>query len=170
VPDGHEIGMLLRKAYLAFHRRANLLTLEQGVTADQFVLLSVLAREEGITQTAIVERTASDPNTVTAVLRLLERRKLVRREADTEDRRARRVFLTAEGRAVQRRAARRAEPVLATLAGALKSADGEGVERFLSRVHGEFSREEAKAPAGRGGQATRAAGVRGGGRRKNSGS
>jgi DNA-binding MarR family transcriptional regulator len=145
VRDGHELGMLLRKAYLAFHRRANLRTTKQGVTADQYVLLTVLAREEGITQTTIVERTASDPNTVAAVLRLLERKKLVRREADADDRRARRVFLTPKGRDVQRRAAREAEPILEIVAGALERADAGAVERFLRRVHAEFS---GKGPEG----------------------
>jgi DNA-binding MarR family transcriptional regulator len=67
--------MWLRKAYLSFHRRANALMLDHGVTADQFVLLSVLAREPGIMQITIVERTASDPNTVAAILRLLEERR-----------------------------------------------------------------------------------------------
>ena len=40
---GHELGMQLRKAYLSFHRRANSVVLGQGVTADQFVVLSTEA-------------------------------------------------------------------------------------------------------------------------------
>jgi DNA-binding MarR family transcriptional regulator len=73
-----------------------------GVTADQYVLLTVVAREPGITQISIVERAGSDPNTVAAVLRRLEQRHLVRREAHARDRRARCVFLTAVGQRVQR--------------------------------------------------------------------
>src|SRR5687768_14119425 len=95
---GHELAMLLRKAYLAFHRRANARIVKSGVTADQFVLLTMLAEEDGITQITAVERTASDPNTVTAMLRLLEQRGLIRREAHSEDGRARCVFLTNEGK------------------------------------------------------------------------
>jgi len=137
--------MWLRKAYLSFHRRASARMLKHGVTADQFVLLSVLAREEGITQITIVERTASDPNTVAAILSLLERRHLVRREAHSHDRRARCVFLTAEGRRVQRRAAKEAEPLLGSLWGSMKGTDAAEIERFLKRVHAVFS------PAGAGG-------------------
>src|SRR5262249_55467175 len=129
--NGHELGMWLRKAYLSFHRRANARMLKHGITADQFVLLSVLVREEGITQITIVERTASDPNTVAAILGLLERRGLVRREAHARDRRARCVFLTAEGRRIQRRAAKDAEPLLAALSDGVKGADAGGIERFL---------------------------------------
>jgi len=136
--DGHELGMWLRKAYLSFHRRANARMLKHGVTADQFVLLSVLAREEGITQITIVERTASDPNTVAAILGLLERRGLVRREAHSQDRRARCVFLTAEGKRVQRRAAKESQPLLAALWDCMEGADRNDIERFLNRIHAVF--------------------------------
>src|SRR5262249_4503002 len=135
VPQGHEFGMFLRKAYLSFHRRANALMLNHGVTADQFVLLSVVGREPGITQITIVERTASDPNTVAAILRLLEERRLIRRETHARDGRARCVFLTAEGRRVQRRAAKDSESILATLQGCIGDSDRSEIERFLQRVH-----------------------------------
>src|SRR5262245_47875999 len=128
---GHELGMWLRKAYLSFHRRANSRMLKLGITADQFVLLSELAREQGITQITIVERTASDPNTVAAILRLLEHRGLVRREAHAADRRARCVFLTPKGRRIQRRAERESVPLLAELWNCIPAASRNDVERFL---------------------------------------
>jgi DNA-binding MarR family transcriptional regulator len=131
--------MLLRKAYLSFHRRANAWMLDHGVTADQFVLLTVLAREPGITQITIVERTGSDPNTVAAILRRLEQRRLVRREAHARDRRARCVFLTAEGKRVQRRAAKDAEPIVSTLWDCMADCDRSPIEQFLQCVHQVFS-------------------------------
>jgi len=139
VHEGYKLGMLLRKAYLAFHRRANAWMLEHGVTADQFVLLTVVAREPGITQITIVERTGSDPNTVAAILRLLEERRLVRREAHARDGRARCVFLTAEGRRVQRRAAKDAAPIVATLWDCMADCDHSEIEQFLRCVQEVFS-------------------------------
>jgi DNA-binding MarR family transcriptional regulator len=139
VHPGHELAMLLRKAYLSFHRRANAWMLDHGVTADQFVLLTVVGREPGITQITIVERTSSDPNTVAAILRLLEQRRLVRREAHARDRRARCVFLTAKGQRVQRRAANNAEMVLAALWNCMAVFDRGQIERFLQGVHQVFS-------------------------------
>ena len=136
---GHEFGMLLRKAYLSFHRRANARMLKLGITADQFVTLSVLAREEGMTQVTLVERTASDPNTVTAILGLLERRGLVRRESHSQDRRARCVFLTPQGRRVQKRGAKVSEPLLATLCGCLPKPAIDQVAKSLERIHKAFS-------------------------------
>ena len=143
--EGHELGMLLRKAYLSFHRRANAWMLDHGVTADQLVLLIVVAREPGITQITIVERTGSDPNTVAAILRRLEQRRLVRREAHARDRRARCVFLTAEGQRVQRRAAKNAEPIVATLWDCMTDCDRRHIERFLQCVHQVFSAPLAEA-------------------------
>jgi DNA-binding MarR family transcriptional regulator len=137
--------MLLRKAYLSFHRRANALMLNHGITADQFVLLSVVAREPGITQINIVERTASDPNTVAAILRLLEGRRLVRRESHASDGRARCVFLTAEGRRVQRRATRESESILAVLLNCVGKSDNGTIEQFLQRVHQAFSPAQSAA-------------------------
>jgi DNA-binding MarR family transcriptional regulator len=137
--------MLLRKAYLSFHRRANSWMLDHGVTADQFVLLTAVAREPGITQITIVERTGSDKNTVAAVLRRLEQRRLVRREAHARDRRARCVFLTAEGQRVQRRAAKDAEPIVAALWDCTADCDRRQIERFLRCVHQVFSVPPAEA-------------------------
>ena len=113
--ESHELAMWLRKAYLAFHRRVNAWMLNHGITADQYVVLRVVAREPGITQIKIVERAASDPNTVAAILRLLEHRGLVLRQSHSRDRRARCVFLTAAGRKLQRRAFKDSEPLRAAL-------------------------------------------------------
>jgi hypothetical protein len=69
VHEGHEFGMLRRNAYLSFHRRANALILEHGVTADQFAVLTVVGRKPDITQITILERTRSASNTVASILR-----------------------------------------------------------------------------------------------------
>jgi DNA-binding MarR family transcriptional regulator len=74
---------------------------------DQVVMMSLLAEEDGLTQKDLVERAFSDPSTVRAMLVLLERRGLVRREVCDEDARARRVYLTSEGRRQQKSLVRR---------------------------------------------------------------
>lgn len=137
--QGHQLAMLLRKAYLTFHRRANARIVKSGVTADQFVLLTVLAEEEGVTQVTIVERTASDPNTVTAILRLLERRGLIRREAHARDGRARCVFLTAEGRRMQKRLAKSADVMLERLWNCVDTADRQTLLQALGEIYDCFA-------------------------------
>src|SRR5262249_25509352 len=93
--------MRLRGAYLTFHRMANAHFEQFGVTADQFVVLTLLAEEDGVTQRELVERAFSDANTIGEMLTRLEKKKLVRRERHPQDGRARCVLLTPKGRKVQ---------------------------------------------------------------------
>ncbi len=101
--EAHELAMALRGAYLTMHRKADSILLEHGVTADQYVLLSLLARESGVTQQTLVGRAFSDPNTVRAMLVLLEGRGLVTRARHPVDGRARSVSLTKKGLATFKR-------------------------------------------------------------------
>ena len=79
--SGREIPRALRAAYLALHRQTNDCFAKDGVTADQFVLLASLADADAVTQQELVRRVGSDPNTVRAMLLLLEGRGLVARDA-----------------------------------------------------------------------------------------
>ena len=95
-------GIRLRRAYQSLHRRANFeLRRQFDVTADQFVVLSLLAERDGVSQQEICSRCYSDPSTIGALVRLMEVRGWVRRETDPHDGRARQVHLTAAGRELQ---------------------------------------------------------------------
>lgn len=96
--------MRLRRAYQSLHRRANAeLKRQFDVTADQFVVLSLLAERDGFSQQELCSRCCSDPSTIGALVRLMEGKGWVHREADPGDLRARLVHITAEGRNLQRR-------------------------------------------------------------------
>lgn len=69
-----------------------------GLTITQFGLLAQLRGNEGITIGTLAERLIMDPTTLTRNLRPLERRGLLAIEPDPDDRRARRLALTAAGR------------------------------------------------------------------------
>jgi len=99
---GHHLAMLLRGAYLTLHRQAQQLFAPFGVTADQFVLLTLLAEQDGVIQQDLVRRSFSDPNTVRAILVLLEKQGLISRREHEHDGRARIVQLTSKGRRLQR--------------------------------------------------------------------
>jgi DNA-binding MarR family transcriptional regulator len=96
--NGHDIAMAIRAAYWAMHREADALLQPYGVTANQFVLLSIIAEDQGLTQQELVRRANSDANTVRAMLMLLEDRGLVHRRPHKIDGRARSVGLTSKGR------------------------------------------------------------------------
>jgi DNA-binding MarR family transcriptional regulator len=99
---GDDFSMHLRRAYLSMHRRANGNFARYGLTADQYVVLTALARAGSATQQELVRRVHSDPNTVRAILVRLERQGLVARAPHATDRRAWVVTLTARGVNLQR--------------------------------------------------------------------
>jgi len=80
------------------HRQTSLHLSPHGITADQFVCLAILNEEDGITQNELVKRATSDPNTMRAMLMLLEKRELLERHQHPTDGRARLVNLTPKGR------------------------------------------------------------------------
>ena len=98
------LGIRLRRAYQSLHRRANAeLRRQFGVTADQFVVLSLLAERDGVSQQELCNRCYSDPSTMGALVRLMERRGWVSRDPDPQDLRTRSVRLTRDGRLLQQR-------------------------------------------------------------------
>ncbi|MCA9179067.1 MAG: MarR family transcriptional regulator [Planctomycetales bacterium] len=96
------LAMHLRAAYFSIRRTAQSRLADSNATADQVVVMTLLAEEPALTQREIVERSYSDPSTVRAMLVLLEERGWVRRDADPNDARVRRVSLTPNGRRQQR--------------------------------------------------------------------
>lgn len=145
---GHEVARALRAAYLALHRQTNACLADDGVTADQFVVLSALADADAVTQQDLVRRVSSDPNTVRAILILLEGRGLVAREPHPADGRARRVTLTPEGRRVFKTLWGKTEPVRARLLAAFGPDEVTTLVALLHRVAG------ALAPPAGGGRST----------------
>jgi DNA-binding MarR family transcriptional regulator len=141
------LGMRLRGAYLTFHRMANAHFEPLGVTADQFVVLTLLAEEEGLTQREIVARAYSDPNTVGEMLTRLEGKKLVRRERHPTDGRARIVLLTPKGRALQKRLWSGWEGPLREIDAAFKAKELEAIKRLLASVPDAVA-ESAEAAGG----------------------
>jgi DNA-binding MarR family transcriptional regulator len=95
--EAHDLAMALRGAYKTMHRKADSFFIKFGVTADQYVLLHILAQESAVTQETLVVRASSDPNTVRRMLLLLEGRGIVARKRHPTDERARSVSLTRKG-------------------------------------------------------------------------
>ena len=69
-----------------------------GLTNGQFSILMALSRPEPAGMAELAEILGMDRTTLTAALKPLERRGLLQLEADTRDRRARRMALTDAGR------------------------------------------------------------------------
>jgi DNA-binding MarR family transcriptional regulator len=132
--SGREIARALRAAYLALHRQTNDCLAKDGVTADQFVLLSSLSDADAVTQQELVRRLSSDPNTVRAMLLLLEGRGLVARQSHPSDGRARCVALTGKGRQVFKKLWTKSEPLRARLLTAFRPDEVTTLVELLRRV------------------------------------
>ena len=89
----------LQRAARAVARHFDELMRPAGLTSGQFSLLMSLNRPEPPTIRAVAELLAMDRTTLTANLKPLERRGLVRIKVDRDDRRSRRLVLTTKGRA-----------------------------------------------------------------------
>jgi DNA-binding MarR family transcriptional regulator len=144
---GHEIAMALRTAYLALHRRSDAHFARNGVTADQFVLLAALAGSAALTQRELARRTGSDPNTVRAMLVLLEGQGLVARGRHPTDARARTAGLTTKGRRKYQRLWASCGPLWEQLLAALALDQTDTLVSLLSRVAAAMTPASADDPA-----------------------
>lgn len=131
---GHDIAMGLRAAYGSMHRQTNARLARHAVTADQFVLLSLLAQQDGITQQQLCRRASSDPNTIRAILVLLENNGLVVRGPHPTDARARHVTLTRKGRQTYAKLSRELKPLQDRLLGLYRAEEAKTLVAFLGRI------------------------------------
>ena len=129
-----ELPMALRAAYLALHRRSDSQFGQWGVTADQFVLLATLARGDSLTQRELARRMPSDPSTVRAMLVLLEKQGLVRRDAHPSDSRARTAALTPEGRRKFRQVFAAGAAIRDQMVNSLQPGEGDVLVRLLNQL------------------------------------
>ncbi len=144
---GHTVAMALRTAYWAMHRQADACLLPFGVTANQFVLLSLLAEQDGVTQQELVQRASSDPNTVRAMLVAMEEKGLVLRKHHPTDGRAWSVTLSAKGRRTYKKARSESEPFREALVAALRPGEPAVLLELLARIAEAMGSLEQKPTA-----------------------
>jgi len=132
--SGHEIAMGLRAAYWAMHRRTDACFAKRGVTADQFVLLALLAEKDGTTQQELGHRASSDRNTIRAMLVRLEDSGLIARKQHPTDGRALRVTLTRKGRQTYEQLWAESEPLRQQLLTAVCPQEAKALVQSLSHI------------------------------------
>ena len=95
--EGHELSMALRRAYMRLHRDTCAKCAEFGLTADQYVIMNIIKSVGTAIQSELVLLSDSDPNTVSAMLRRLQKIGFIERQIQPTDQRAKSVRLTVEG-------------------------------------------------------------------------
>ena len=94
------LPVLLRRAWYGLNQSFRQRIAHLGVTPDQFSILRWLSEgdPQGLTQRALTDLMASDPNTITSTLSRMEKAGLIARQPHEQDRRAHRVQLLPAGR------------------------------------------------------------------------
>jgi DNA-binding MarR family transcriptional regulator len=103
IPLDEQLCYTLYATSIAINRAYKPLLDALGVTYPQYLVLTALAEEDARTITAIAERLALEPSTITPLVKRLEQGGLVGRQRNRDDERQVNVRLTAKGRDVYAR-------------------------------------------------------------------
>lgn len=91
----NSIGFVLYRTAMAFRKALDLeLRRKTGVTFGQWKILTMLSRQDGLTQKEIAERLEVEGPSLIPIIDKMEKEGLVTRKVDNKDRRKNRIFLT----------------------------------------------------------------------------
>jgi DNA-binding MarR family transcriptional regulator len=128
--------VLLTRLSRVVYRRASEAVL--GMTLKEYMALTNLRDQRGVTQQALADALHLDPNNCVLLLNVLENGRLAERRRDPSDRRRHIVELTPAGRQALERADRALESVEDEVLGTLTRTERETLHRLLVRaVEGE---------------------------------
>lgn len=131
------IGFLLSKAY----QRAWATLREEiepfDLTPPQFALLSFLWQQDGLTQVELSEKGQIDRSTVGGLIDRLERGGLLERRQHPQDRRAYKIYLTEQGKALESTLSACADRSLQRFTSGLSEEEVKELRRILEILRGE---------------------------------
>lgn len=131
---GQSIGYLIRDCYRIFSRALEKRIGRHGVRMGQWFFLRELWEEDGLTQRELSNRVGMmEPTTVVAIRGMVESG-LVRRVMDKDDRRKRRIHLTAKGRRLKERLLPFAVEVNAIATQGLTTSEIRAFRRLIRRM------------------------------------
>ncbi|MBN1974982.1 MAG: MarR family transcriptional regulator [Sedimentisphaerales bacterium] len=130
----HDLPISIGEISKKVHRLTDACCVKYNITAKQFVLLLLLAEEDGITQQELVKRAASDPNTIRAMLLLLEKNGMVKRDQHINDGRKHHITITQKGRHAYENALRDSEPIRKQMYESFSNDELKILKTFLARL------------------------------------
>lgn len=97
------LGMLLNQGDRLLIKRLNRNFAKSGfsVSQEQWLLLRQLWEKEGVKQQVLADAVGKDKVNITKLVDSLEKRKMVKRVNDKVDRRAKKIYLTEQGKALK---------------------------------------------------------------------
>jgi DNA-binding MarR family transcriptional regulator len=126
-------------------RRGNESFREISLSVPQFDLMQILWQQDNLTLSDLSRFCCCAPPNVTGLVDRLEAERLVSRGADPHDRRATRIRLTDEGRALAGPARAAAHKLMATLEEALAPAELASLVQLLGKLYQHCEGDDAEA-------------------------
>jgi len=123
-----------REFYVRSHRLVDRKMTEQGASLAKARILSMIARDGPIRSIDLASAFGYAPRSVTEAIDGLERDLLVRRDPDPEDRRAKRISLTDEGRAAVESSEASRRAFIEAVYGTLDRNECEEVVRLIGKL------------------------------------
>ncbi len=135
-------GYIVRDTHLAFARALRARLHPHGMTPGQYFFLRALWIEQGLSQRELSRRVGTTEPTTASALRLLEKKGLVRRVRNRNDRRTINIFLTAEGSGLKDELLAHAIDINAAAVAGLPQADIDRALELLRRMGENLESEE----------------------------
>jgi DNA-binding MarR family transcriptional regulator len=133
-PAEQSIGHQVRWTHRALQRELEARIRPYGITLGMWGFLRALWEEDGLSQRELSERAGTtEPTTVTA-LHAMEKRGLVVRVQNTDDRRKSNIYLTQPARALRELLLPTAREVNRAATGTISHADIERLKRILTKI------------------------------------
>jgi DNA-binding MarR family transcriptional regulator len=127
---GYQLGLLNR----LYDRCLQDALKEFGVAPGQFAPLVMLFEEDGLTQAELCRRINVEQPTMANTLERMERDGLVKRKADSDDRRRAHVFLTARAKDIQTQVMEAARAVSNRTVTRLSASEQDDMFRLVARM------------------------------------
>lgn len=110
---------------------------QYDLTPPQFALLAFLWQQDGLTQVELSEKGQIDRSTIGGLIDRLERNGLLERRQHPQDRRAYRIYLTEQGKAMESALSACAERSLKKFTSGLNEHEVKELRRMLEILRGE---------------------------------
>jgi DNA-binding MarR family transcriptional regulator len=137
---GYIINRTLMKIKKEFIKRLK----PYDLTPEQWTLLNRLGEQDGLTQTDLAEKTYKDQPNTTRMLDKLEKKNLLRRADNPEDRRAFLIYLTDKGKEVRESIIPIATQLNEDASFGLEKAECRQLISLLNRVANNFEENKKK--------------------------
>ncbi|HEY0263809.1 MAG TPA: MarR family transcriptional regulator [Granulicella sp.] len=134
----------LRRAMLSINRCGDAMFSPYRLTTDQYSLLRAVHRQPGVRQADLGNFIFAEPNTITAMVSLLEKRGILRRKPHPTDGRVRLLYLTMHGQTVLQRLSEDWRPMRKVLLRCFAGEEGERALLILDQVYEDMQHEREK--------------------------